>query len=164
MVYPPPEPARRDRLSRARPTEPADSVDPARRAAGAPPTTAARGELEQVAGARRGLRDYAGRVPRAGSSAPRPAREGDSRDVRAAALLTILAPAILVGAIELLSDTFLDPGAIPADTLLVVLVVLGASILFSHLAFERSSELERRSTRGTPSSRLATPPLGRSTT
>ena len=64
-------------------------------------------------------------------------------------LLTILAPAVLVGLVELLSDTYFDQWLpFPVDTILVVLVVLVASMVFSHLAFKRigvlSATLEAR--------------------
>ena len=57
--------------------------------------------------------------------------------------LTIVLPAAFVGAIELLSDTLLDPFLpYPLDTALVVLVVLVMAALFSRLAFRQIDRLE----------------------
>ncbi len=69
---------------------------------------------------------------------------------------TILVPAIVVGVIELLSDTFLDEYLpFPVDTVIVVLVVLVLSALFWRVAIgrqraltevlaQRNAELEER--------------------
>ncbi len=56
--------------------------------------------------------------------------------------LTIVLPVVLVGAIELLSDTLLDPFLpFPADTLLVMVVVGITAWAFSTIAFRRIDEL-----------------------
>ena len=56
--------------------------------------------------------------------------------------LTILLPAILVVAIELVSDSVLDPAfPVPLDTLLIAGVVLASSAVFSHIAFGRLDAL-----------------------
>jgi len=56
--------------------------------------------------------------------------------------LTIIAPAVVVGLIELLSDTFLDPYLpFPWDTLIVAAAVLALSFAFSTIAFRRIDAL-----------------------
>jgi len=56
--------------------------------------------------------------------------------------LTILLPAILVVAIELVSDSVLDPAfPVPIDTLLIAGVVLASSAVFSYIAFGRLDAL-----------------------
>jgi signal transduction histidine kinase len=57
--------------------------------------------------------------------------------------LTIVVPVVFVGAIELLSDTLLDP-VLPfaIDAVLIALVVLVTAALFSRLAFRRIDRLE----------------------
>ncbi len=58
--------------------------------------------------------------------------------------LTIVLPVVLVGAIELLSDTLLDPFLpFPADTLLVMVVVGLTAWVFSSVAFRRIDQLGR---------------------
>ncbi len=58
--------------------------------------------------------------------------------------LTIVLPVVLVGTIELLSDTLLDPFLpFPADTLLVMVVVGITAWAFSRLAFRRIDQLGR---------------------
>jgi signal transduction histidine kinase len=57
--------------------------------------------------------------------------------------LTIVVPVAFVGAIELLSDTLLDPLLpFPLDTVVVALVVLVLAVLFSRLAFRRIDRLD----------------------
>jgi len=57
--------------------------------------------------------------------------------------LAILVPAVLVGGIELLSDTFLDPFLpFPVDTALIAAVVLVTAAILSHFAFGQIDRLD----------------------
>lgn len=56
--------------------------------------------------------------------------------------LAVVAPAVVVGVLELLSDTILDPFLpFPLDTILVVIVVLALSAAFAHWTFGRMDRL-----------------------
>ena len=59
--------------------------------------------------------------------------------------LTILVPALVVGVIELLSDSLLDVAfPFPLDTILIVGVVLALSAVFSFVAYRRTDALTAR--------------------
>jgi len=83
-----------------------------------------------------------GLVPGAVGPAPRRSGRSGGRLFERLRWLTIIAPAVVVGLIELLSDTFLDPYLpFPWDTLIVAAAVLALSFAFSTIAFRRIDAL-----------------------
>ena len=72
--------------------------------------------------------------------------------------LAVVVPIVVVGLIEVASDSFLDPKLpFPRDTILVMVVVSVLAIVYGRYAFGRSTGWPARCASATRNSRRATP-------